>query len=75
MNFLYIFEDGSIRIGKKPADADIESVEDGVLSIVNMRTKEEYVPGQGWEKIEEIETEDEDEEVDFDEDDFDEDED
>lgn len=70
MNFLYIFEDGSIRIGRKPTDEDIESVEDGLLSVVNMRTKEEYVPGQGWEKIEEIETEEEDEEeIDFEDDD------
>lgn len=69
MNFLYIFEDGSVRIGRKPTDADIESVEDGILSIVNMRTKEEYVPAEGWQKIEEIETEeDEEEELDFEDD-------
>lgn len=67
MNYLYIFEDGSMRVGHKPKDEDIESVEDGILSIVNMRTREEYVPGQGWEAIEQIEEDDEDDEpIDFD---------
>jgi hypothetical protein len=68
MNYLYIFEDGSVRVGHKPKQADIESVEDGVLQIINMRSREEYIPGQGWEAIEAIEPEDEEDEepVDFD---------
>lgn len=68
-NFLYAFEDGSLKVGPKPTDDDIQAAEDGILSIVDMKKKQEFVPGVGWQDLEVIEIEDEDEdEMEFEED-------
>lgn len=54
-NFLYVLEDGSVRLGPKPTDADIENIENGeLLQIVDMRRKVQYVPGDGWTDIEQM---------------------
>lgn len=57
-NFLYIFEDGTLKVGSKPTNDDISAVEDGFMSVVNMKTKEEYVPGAGWSEIEQTDSDD-----------------
>lgn len=52
-NFLYIFEDGELRLGPKPSDTEIEGVENGeLLQIINLKKKQHYVPGEGWADIE-----------------------
>ena len=68
-NFLYVLEDGSLRLGPKPTNDDIENIENGeLLHIVDLKRKQQFVPGEGWSDIEvmDIEIEEEYEEEEYD---------
>lgn len=71
--FLYFLDDGDIRFGPAPDEDVLEMANDGYLRVVNLKTKEFYLPGDGWVGIEEIEFKDnnsDDDDMDFYDDDF-----
>ena len=57
MNFLYVFEDGTIKLGGKPTTDNYLAVEEGYLSIIDIKRKQEFTSDQGWVDLERFETE------------------
>jgi hypothetical protein len=48
MNYLYILEDGTPLLGPKPTEEDKESIDSGILSIINMQTGKELTAQGEW---------------------------
>lgn len=51
MKYLYIFEDGSYKLYNEVHDADLTSVADGILEILNLETQQYYLDFK-WRAIE-----------------------
>jgi hypothetical protein len=66
-NFLYIFEDGSVRLGSKPGAEEYDSAEQGMVTIINMKSKQIYDTFDGWIAIQPIDMPEEEQEIEEDE--------
>ena len=53
--YIYIFEDGSTKVGGEPAIADLQACDLGVLTIIKVATLLEYFDGE-WSPIERMDS-------------------
>lgn len=51
--YIYIFEDGTKKLGQEPTEEDLQMVDAGILEVIHASTLTEYYNGS-WVDLEEV---------------------